>query len=126
MQRKTFLSIASSIALLVGSIAIAFPAQFLASKGTVPSAAADLWMRETGILLFCIGVIAWRMRDHPDSASMKAFFTGIVFVQLGLAISEWIAYAQGVITVLSGVPPTLMNLCLAWGFYHYASRISVR
>ena len=38
--------------------AVVFPVALLASKDTVPSAAADVQMREVGGLLVCIGVIA--------------------------------------------------------------------
>ena len=57
VSRKTFLTLAAGIALGVGAFAIMFPAEFLASKGTLPSGAANLWMRETGVLLVCMGII---------------------------------------------------------------------
>ena len=64
MQQKTFLTIAAAIALAVGTVAVAVPAALLASKGTLPSAAANLWMREVGVLLVCIGVIAALVRHE--------------------------------------------------------------
>ncbi|MES2948309.1 MAG: hypothetical protein V4858_07185 [Pseudomonadota bacterium] len=120
MKQKTFLTIAAAIALGVGTGAIVFPAALLASKGTVPSAAADLWMRETGVLLVCIGVVAGLVRSHTDSPTMRALMLGNLLVQLGLLATEVLGYANGVITQLSGVMPnSVLHIALAAGFAYF-------
>lgn len=58
MHRKAFLRLAIAIALAVGTIVVLFPAVLLAGKDALLSAAANLWMREVGVLLVCIGEIA--------------------------------------------------------------------
>ena len=58
MSRTLFLTLAAAVALAVGATATLFPAALLASKGTVPSLAANVWMRETGVLLLCLGLMA--------------------------------------------------------------------
>ena len=123
MQQKTFLTIAAAIALGVGTAAVLFPAALLASKGTVPSAAADVWMREVGVLLVCIGVIASLVRSHADSPTMRALMLGNLLVQLGLLATEVLGYTHGVITDLSGlVPNAVLHLVLAAGFAYYWRR----
>ena len=83
MTRKTFLTLAAVIALGVGAFAIMFPAEFLASKGTFPSAAADLWMRETGVLLVSMGLIVLAVRSQPDSPAMEALMLGNLLLNWG-------------------------------------------
>lgn len=120
MTRKTFLALAAVIALGVGTVALLFPADLLASKGTVPSEAANLWMREVGVLLVCIGVIASLVHSHADSPTMKALMLGNLLVQLGLLTAEVAGYANGVITRLSGViPNSVLHLLLAGGFAYF-------
>jgi hypothetical protein len=123
MQQKTFLTIAAAIALVVGTVAALFPAALLASKGTVPSAAADVWMREVGVLLVCIGVIASLVRSHADSPTMRVLMLGNLLAQLGLLVTEVLGYANGVITALAGlVPNAVLHLVLATGFAYYWRR----
>lgn len=120
MQQKTFLTLAAAIALCVGTTAVLFPAALLASKGTVPSTAADVWMREVGVLLVCIGVIASLVRKHADSATMRVLMLGNLLVQLGLLATEVLGYADGVITKLSGlIPNAVLHLVLAAGFAYF-------
>ncbi len=120
MNRKMFLTLAAIIALGVGSVALLFPADLLASKGTLPSEAANLWMREVGVLLLSIGVVAGLVRSHADSATMKALMLGNLLVQIGLLASEAVGYANGVITKFSGVmPSSVLNLLLACGFAYF-------
>ena len=120
MKQETFLSIASTIALGVGSAAVLFPAAMLASKGTVPSEAANLWMREVGVLLLCIGVIACMVRQHDDSPTLRVLMLGNLLVQLGLLATEVLGYAIGVITKLSGVAPnSVLHIVLAIGFAYF-------
>jgi hypothetical protein len=123
MQQRTFLTLASAIALGVGAVAVVFPAALLASKGTVPSAAADLWMREVGVLLVCTGLVAARVRAHADSPTLRAVMQGNLLVQVGLLVTEVLGYANGVITQLSGlVPNALLHMALAAGFAYYGLR----
>ncbi len=125
MKRSTFLIIASMIALAVGAFALISPAIFLESKGITVGGAVNVWMREVGVLLISIGVVAFLVRNHEDSATLRALFIGNIIVQLGLLVIEPIAYSNGIITKLSGVVPnTLLNLCLAVGFAYYATKIS--
>lgn len=120
MKQKTFLSIASAIALGVGSCAVLLPAEVLASKGTVPSAAASVWMREVGVLLVCIGAVAWLVRKHADSSTLRVLMLGNLLIQLGLLTTEVLAYADGVITKLSGVAPnSVLHVLLASGFAYF-------
>ncbi len=120
MKQQTFLTLAAAIALGVGTTAVLFPAALLASKGTLPSSAADLWMREVGVLLVCIGLIAGLVRRHADSPTMRALMLGNLLVQLGLLVTEVIGYANGVITQLSGVMPNaVLHIALATGFTYF-------
>ncbi len=120
MTRQTFLGIASFIALAVGTFALIFPEILLESKGVAPNAAVNVWVREVGILLISVGVTAFLYRTHEDSPTLQAVFIGNIILQLGLLAIEPIAYANGVITQLSGiVPNTILHVLLASGFIYY-------
>jgi hypothetical protein len=118
LRRKHFLSFASVVALGVGSVALFAPDALLSTKGVVENAAATVWMREVGVMLVAIGFIAWCVRDHPDSPTMRAFLWGNTLLQLLLLPVEILAYGQGTITNLSGiVPNSILNLLLGLGFF---------
>ncbi|NMM29049.1 MAG: hypothetical protein HHJ12_17625 [Glaciimonas sp.] len=121
MNRKTFLTFASIIALGVGAFALLQPAVLLESKGVALNAAADVWMRELGIALISIGVMLLVVRGHPDSPTLRAFLIGNAILQLGLLPIEIVAFVNGVITKVSGiVPNSVLHLLLACGFAYFA------
>lgn len=127
MNRTLFLTVAAIVALGVGTMAIMFPSEFLASKGTLPSGAANLWMRETGLLIACIGIILLLVRSQPDSPTLKALMFGNFLVQLGLLATEIAGYGGGVITKVSGiVPNSILHVPLATGFAYFCLTIKVR
>jgi hypothetical protein len=124
MSRKTFLTIVSCIALLIGSVALFAPGALLDSKGVAPSDAGNLWAREVGVALVSIGVAAALMRGHRDSPTLRAFLIGNAILQIGLFPIEIVGYANGVITKLSGIAPnSVLHLTLACAFVYYAARI---
>jgi hypothetical protein len=120
MSRYFFLTIASIIALSVGIFAIVFPATLLESKGVEPLAGTLIWTRETGLLLLTIGIIAFSIRKHETSETLKVFLFGNIVIQSGLFVIELLAYFNGVITKLSGIIPNLtLHVLLAIGFIHF-------
>lgn len=127
LSRKHFLTFAAVVALGVGGVALTAPDVLLASKGIVANAAAGVWMREVGVALVSIGFIAWIIRDHPDSRTMRAFLWGNALLQLLLLPVEILAYAQGTITSLSGiVPNSILQVLLGLGFFVYARGVASR
>ena len=124
MTQKTFLTIASFIACTVGLVATLFPAMLLASKDTSPNEATDVWMTEVGILLLALGITNFMVRAHETSDTLKALFIGNIIIQIGLFLIEFIAYQNGIITLLSGVAPNLtLHILLAIGFYYYLKKM---
>lgn len=120
MNRKTFLTVVSFIALAIGLFALIAPSLLLESKGVVPNEAARLWVREVGVLLIALGVMSFIVRGHSASPTLKAFLLGNAIVQLGLFPLELLAYANGLITKVSGVAPnSVLHLLLAAGFSWY-------
>lgn len=123
MTRRSFLSLSSSIALLVGLFALCFPAALLASKGAALSPAAMVWVREVGVLLIPLGLMGLLVRGHPDSPTMRAFLLGNALIQLGLFPVEIAAYHAGVVTSLAGiVPNSVLHVLLAAGFGWFWAR----
>lgn len=120
MSRQIFLTIASIIAFSVGLFAILFPNTLLESKGVEPFVSTLVWTRETGLLLLTIGIIAFSIRKHETSETLKTFLFGNIIIQIGLFVIELLAYFNGVITKLSGIIPNLtLHILLAIGFIHF-------
>jgi hypothetical protein len=91
----------------------------------VLNAAANVWMQETGIALVSIGVAVFLLRGQPDSPTLRAFLIGNTVLQLGLLWIELSAFADGVITKLSGVAPnSVLHIALAFGFTYFAARMT--
>ena len=127
MTRAWFLTLASAIAIAVGVFAVALPQDFLASKGVVSNPAADVWMREVGVVLTAIGVIAFWIRNEPSSPTMRAFLFGNLMLQLGLLPIELVAYRAGIITEALGVAPnSILHALLAAGFLYYGVSMRLR
>ena len=55
MSRRSFLTVASVIALAVSIFAVAFPATLLRSKGVEPTPCVVVWVREVGALICAAG-----------------------------------------------------------------------
>ena len=124
MTRKTFLTAVAVVAAMIGTVAVLAPAELLESKGVAPSTATNLWVREVGVAIFALGVMAFLMRGLEDSPGLRALLIGNMVLQLGLLPIELIGYSQGVITKLSGILPNeVLHLLLACAFGHFAFRI---
>jgi len=108
----------------VGCVALLAPEAMPASKGLVAHAVARVWMQEVGAVLFAVGVMAWLVRRHEDSPTLRAVLWGNALIQLGLLPIEPIACAQGVIpSAASVVPNTVLHIVLACGFATHARAI---
>jgi len=119
-----FLTVAATIAVVVGLVALVAPDAMLAMKGVAGDTAATVWMRQVGVLLLATGVTAALVRRHPDSPTLRAVLVGNALLQLGLLPIEPLAYAQGVIPNLAGiVPNTVVHIVLAAGFVVHARAV---
>jgi hypothetical protein len=123
MTRITFLTAAALIALSVGAFAALFPETLLTMKGVEIGAAVIVWVRQGGVALVGLGLVAIAVRKQPDSPALRAFM-GNAAHQGMLAPIEVIAYAEGTITRLEGiVPNTIVHLLLALGFVWFGVRM---
>lgn len=123
MTNKFVLASTAAIALAIGAWALAAPASLLASKGVAPIPATMVWMREVGVLLVALGVLAFAVRTHPDTPSLRAIFGANAIVQLGLLPIEIVAHLQGTIPTLAGiVPNSVLHAVLAATFAWCAVR----
>lgn len=127
MSRSLFLTIAALMAIGVGGMALLAPETMLSSKGIVGNAVARVWMREVGAVLFAVGVVAWRVRHHEDSPTLRAFLWGNAVLQLALLPIELMARSQGVIPSTAGVVPnSVLHVVLAAGFIVHARAVRPR
>lgn len=124
MNRTSFMTVASLVALAVGTVATAFPQVLLASKGVDLSPPVIVWVRQVGVLLLAVGGMAFGMRRHPDSPTLRVFLLGNGVHQLMLAPIEVLAFRDGTITRLSGiVPNTVLHVLLATAFFGFGLRM---
>jgi hypothetical protein len=121
LSRKTLFVVTAVSACAVGAFTLLAPAVFLASvKQTVPSEAANVMARTTGVLLLALGALNFLVREHPPSPTLRAILAIDLVVQLGLLPIDPLAYAHGVYaTPAAFVPNTLLHLALAAGFAHF-------
>jgi hypothetical protein len=124
--RYGFLTLASLVAVGVGGVSLVAPEAILATKGIVGNAAAQVWVREVGALLLAVGFIAWRVRSHGDSATLRVLLWGNALLQLALLPIEVVAHVQGVIPAFIGiVPNSVLHIVLAAGFVVHARAVRV-
>jgi len=125
LRRSVFLTSGAVVALAIGTLALASPGTLLESKGVaLPNAAAMLWVRQVGVLVFGVGLTLCLVRNHSDSPTLRAVLLGNAVVQLGLLPIEIVAVREGVITRVSGiVPNSVLHVVLAAGFLAFAWRI---
>ncbi len=125
MSRKQFLTLASIVAALVGTLALLAPVFLLTTlKGAVPNAAALVMARTTGLLLLSVGLTAFWVRGHADSPTMEAVLGANLFLQLGLIPMDPLAYMNGAFTTLgSFAPNTVIHVLLAAGFAYHLLRV---
>jgi hypothetical protein len=126
MNRQTFLTVASSVALIVGGIATFYPSLLLIGKGVFPGDSVKVWMTEVGILLIALGVVNFLIRKHPASPTLFALFLGNVLIQLGLLAVEVLAYTEGTITKIYGILPNgIIHVLLSTGFIYYTLKMEI-
>lgn len=127
MTRTSFITVTAIIATAVGLFALIAPNALLVSKGVSPNATAAVWVREVGVLLIAFGVMAFLVREEPDSNTLRGFLFGNALLHAGLLPIEIAAYAENVIARLSGiVPNTALHVVLAGGFLYFALTMRVR
>ncbi len=121
MKRSTFLTIASAIALAVGLFAFCAPGVLIGRvKMAAPCDVANVMARTVGILLIATGVLAYLVRDHEDSPTLRAILIANLILQLGILPIDPLAYANGTYKTLgSFAPNTVIHVLLASGFAYY-------
>lgn len=125
MKRKTFLSIVSPVALIIGFVALFYPTILLESKGVISNEPVKVWMSEVGILLISTSIILFLVRKEEDSIALKAILFGNVIIQIGLLSIEILAYQKGVIKEVSGIiPNSILHIILTIGFIYHWSKIT--
>jgi hypothetical protein len=121
MKRSTFLTIASMVALAVGLFAFAAPGVLIGTvKMAAPCDVGNVMARTVGVLLMTVGLLAFLVRNHEDSPTLRSILIANLILQIGLLPIDPIAYATGVYsTPGSFVPNTIIHILLASGFAYY-------
>ena len=127
MKQKAFLTLVSLVALAVGTMALALPATLLESKGVLPDAATQIWVRQTGLLILATGLSTYLVRAHPDSATLRSLLLCNAALQAGILPIELGAHFQGTIPRLSSVlPNSIFHLFSGLGFLYFGLRMRSR
>jgi len=125
MTRTVFLTLVAAVGLAVAVFALALPAALLAGKGVAPNPAAQVWVREVGVLIAVVAVLALLVRKHPDSPTLRAFLVANALMHVGLLPIEIVAWKDGVLTRFGGIfPNSVLHVILAVGFLFYARRVT--
>jgi len=123
MQRKTFLTLTSCIAVAIGTFVLVAPEVMIENvKSAVPSESANVMARTVGILLITVGILDFLVRNHEDSPTLRAVLIANLVLQIGIMPIDPMAYASGVYkTLASWLPNSILHLMLAAGFVYYLS-----
>jgi hypothetical protein len=122
MSRVAFLTSTSIIALSIGLLALLAPSVLLQEiKHAAPSEAANVMARTVGALLVSVGVLAFWVRRHPPSPTLRAVLGVNLLLQLLILPIDPLAWHGGTFQTLgSFLPNTALHLLLASGFaYHW-------
>ena len=128
MSRKLFLTIAAVIAALVGGLSLLAPDILIGPvKASVANPAALVMARTVGVLLLCVALLAFLVRDHADSPTMQSVLTANLALQLGILPIDPLAYLNGTFGTLGAfVPNTIVHVLLASGFAYYLLQLRKR
>src|SRR4051794_5221894 len=97
MNRKAFLTVTSTITLLIGLFALLAPSVLISNvKYAAPSETANVMARTVGILLVSLAVLNFLVRGHDDSPSLRAILIANLGLQIGIMPIDPSAYATGV------------------------------
>jgi hypothetical protein len=127
VNRTIFLTIAGTIALIIGILALTAPGVLISQvKLAESNAAAQVMARTVGVLLITIGILNILIRKHADSATMKSVLIANLVLQLSIMPIDPLAYINGTFHTLgSFVPNTIIHILLAAGFIYFIRRIKV-
>jgi hypothetical protein len=109
------------VAFAVGLFAFSAPGVLIENvKMAAPSDVANVMARTVGILLITVGMLAFLVRGHEDSPTLRSVLIANLVLQVGILPIDPIAYANGVYgTPGSFVPNTIIHVLLASGFAYY-------
>lgn len=120
MSRQTFLTIASAVSLLFSAYMIAAPGKMMEGMGVGPNAGTNVVLQAMSVMLLSIAVMTFLARKDPGSQALRAILIGNVVMHTVALPIDWIAYAQGVFTQLSGIlPGTIIHVIFALGFIYF-------
>lgn len=121
MSRKTFLTLHALVALVIGALAILAPGHLIEEvKQAHTSPAAEVMGRTVGVLIASMGILAFSVRSHGDSPTMRSVLWANLLLQLAILPIDPLAYYDGTFHTLgSFVPNTIVHLVLAAGFVFY-------
>lgn len=121
VRRSTFLLLSAAIGSVVGLLCVLWPTGLLASKGLAPDPVADIWLRQTGVLLLAMSLLGFLVRRHPLTPTLRAVLWALALAQIGLLVVEVAAWAVGVIPGAAGIIGNcVVHLLLATGFCWFA------
>lgn len=121
MSRRTFLTIHALVALLIGALALMAPDYLITGvKHAQSNPAAEVMGRTVGVLIASMGFLAFSVRNHPDSPTMRSVLWANLFLQLAILPIDPLAYRAGTFHSLgSFVPNTILHVALAGGLAFY-------
>lgn len=121
MTRAAFLSLAAMIAMSIGGLALLFPDTLIETvKGASMNGTALVMVRTVGVMLVAVGYLAFMVRNHADSPTLRSVLAANLALQLMLLPIDPVAYTAGIFRgYASFVPNTLVHLFLASGFAYF-------
>ena len=125
MQRKTFFTIAAVVAVLFGLVMLASPGKMMEGMGSQPNDSTNAVLVVVAVFLISVGIMTFLARKDEGSIALRAIIIGSIVMHIALIPIDWVAYAQGTFTKMSGfLPGTIVHIIFAAGFIYYLARLS--
>lgn len=123
MSRSTFFLILIAFGLIFALMFLFAPNMIATMSGVEPVPVMTVPVRALGVMILALTLLNLLVRNHDDSPTLAAVLWANLAVHLLTPLVDGLGAAQGLMPVSSVLPGAAAHLVLAWGCYHFASRV---
>lgn len=123
MRRAQFFLVLVAVGLIFSLFMILAPQGFASANGLAGGPESGMVFQALGAVILAVTLANFLVRNHDDSPTLAAIlWMNLAIHVLAPAVDLWGA-GQGVIAFAKVIPGLVIHLALAYGCYHYATRI---
>ncbi len=123
MRRSLFLIITSVISALFGGMMFFLPEVITAGFGATTTHFSNFLMREMGLIILCVGILNFLVRNAEDSMALKAIFILNMAYHITMIPMVLMAVSQGIFTMEKSMGGLAAHLFIGIGSIFYSAKI---